>query len=194
MEQLSGIGKLRLKLASDLFADFIAALVNPGANRHPDVLRPAPEPAAHFANPFLDDPFDRPPPTSVKDPDRTPFCIYQNHRQTIGSLNREQHSRSVRNQSIADQGMFRRAAHPVYQIRMYLAQGDERPQLIRIACSPNGPDERFPVPLDISSRVPFRKSQIQSIPAIQFRDSAHARAEAVHEPGNSLQRIRSQDI
>src|SRR5919108_463681 len=94
MEQLSGIGKLRLKLASDLFADFIAALVNPGANRHPDVLRPAPEPAAHFANPFLDDPFDRPPPTSVKDPDRTPFCIYQNHRQTIGSLNREQHSRS----------------------------------------------------------------------------------------------------
>src|SRR5207253_11083612 len=80
MEQISGISKLRLKFASDLLADFIAALVNPRTNRRPNVLRLAFKPAPHFANSFFHNPFDRPSPAGVKDSKGTPFCINQNYR------------------------------------------------------------------------------------------------------------------
>jgi hypothetical protein len=73
----------------------------------------------------------------------------------------------------------------MYQIRMDLTQGDQRPEFL--AARGTKFLQKFgAITFDPGTRVMLRKSQIQRISAVSTGTSSGASAEAMEQPGNCL--------
>ena len=134
---------------------------------------------AHLADTFLHDSFERPAPSCVEHTYRGPLAIYDDDRNTIRGLHRDQQAGSIRDQSIAGQEMPGWSVSVMNYVGMNLAQSDERPAF-SAGRDTQFLQEQFSVPLDSRGRVILRKSQIQRIAAIAPRHPASACRKGVH--------------
>ena len=82
---------------------------------------------AHLAYTFLHDSFERSAPSCVEHTYRAPLAIYDDDRNTIRGLHRDQQAGSIRDQAVAGQEMRRRSVNLMNYVRMNLPQSDERP-------------------------------------------------------------------
>src|SRR5437868_4048159 len=92
-----------------------------------DVTRHSPKVAPDFSDTFFNNALDRAPPTGVENSDSFLLNIHQDDWQTIGSPYSQQHSWSVREQTIACELLFGILAHAMNKIRVDLPQRDQRP-------------------------------------------------------------------
>src|SRR5438309_90085 len=94
-----------------------------------DVTRHSPKVAPHFSDTFFNNALDRSPPTGMENSNSLLLNIHQDDRQTIGSPYAQQHSWSVREQTIACELFLWKLVHAMNKIRMDLPQHDQRPRL-----------------------------------------------------------------
>ena len=147
----------------------------------------------HLADTFLDDALDRAAPPGVKNADSPPFPIRQNDGKAIGGLHGHEQSRSVRDNSVSGQRLFRHAVDAMDQIRMNLPQRNQRPVLASVRRA-QFLEEKLAVALDGCARVMLREAKIQRISAVDARHSAKPRREAMHQPGQFAQLLGTQKL
>jgi hypothetical protein len=153
--------------------------MNAGSDGGQEVARFSVEPAAHLADAFFDDSLDGSTPSGVKGAHGPIFPVNEDDRQAIGSLHGEQKAGSIGDQAIAGDWRVGGAIHAMNQIRMDLTQGDQRPRFLS-AFEGQSLQKGCAIFLDGGAGIVFRKSQAQIVAAINFRETAGARAESMH--------------
>ena len=101
-EQIIGIGELRLELLAHFRTHFITASLDAGSDCRLYVPRQRAKVAPHLSHSFFNDALDRAPPARMKHSDSFLLCIYENHRQAIGSLDGEQNAGHARDEAISN--------------------------------------------------------------------------------------------
>src|SRR3954462_9363189 len=177
----------------------IAALMSRGRVPKQRNISPLPSsPSPFLAHSFLHDALHSPAPTGVKNSNRMPLRIYQDNRQAIGSLNREQQSGSAGYESIPSKVLRRNAIDAVNDVRMNLPRSNQRPErrllpaLLRHRTKLR--EKSSPIPLNGRTRIIFGKSKVEITFAINAGESARARGKAMHKPRQSAQMRSAKDF
>lgn len=124
-EEFSGVGELRLEFAFYFLPNFVAALLNPGANRGNNIFGPGAVFASHQAQPFFRNARYRATPAGVKCSHSFVFCICQQDRKTVSGEDAERDSGDIGDESITGKSFLGKRGDDVNDVRVDLAQRDQ---------------------------------------------------------------------
>lgn len=182
------IGKLRLKLDSDLRADFVTAAANRGADGGENILGLRAELHLHLADGFCNDALERAAPSRMDGGNRALLGVNEKNRHTIRGLDSEEQARAIGHRGVAAARLCGRRVKHLNNIGMDLFEHYQL-QIVRVERRLKAAaifEHVFPV-------IPFRKAEIEDFSAVQFADAPRPRAETMDEPGKFGERRNLQD-
>ena len=183
IEPLLCARKLRMECLRHLRANFVATAANSWAEHSMHVAWSRTEGHAHFSERFFCDPLQCATPTGMHRSHGTALSVYKKYGDTVRGEHREQKARSARQPSIALQRLGGRRVENTRERGMKLPLADEL-HLFRSECG----QQFFPIVEHVLARVPFSVPEIENSLAAKHARAARSQREAVHQPGNFLER------
>src|ERR1041385_419604 len=129
MKKLSGVSKLGVKTFFHFLANFKRALLDSRPNRGMNIFRARTKFHPHAAHAFFHDALHRPAPSGMEGAHSFYLCIDEQNWEAVGGENAQHDATQISHHAIAHK-LFRFArANNMNDVRMNLAQRDQRPRL-----------------------------------------------------------------
>ena len=193
VKKLAGVAELRFKFGAYFLSHNVAAAANAWPNSGAKVNRITVKMPAHLADALFENPRYRSSPAGVKDADGSCLRINYKNRNTVRSLDGEQHSRRLSDDAVARNRRLRRvdAAHDG---GVNLFELDQRPGR---AVRPSGSElsgEEGAISTHVFLVIVRSESEIERCFAVAGGNAALASAEAMDQPGKISEELGAENL
>jgi len=120
---------LRFEELANFLPHLIAAVVDARPDGRLDVFGSRAEAAAHFSYAFFNDALHGAAPARVEHSYGVALSVGKDDRQAVGRLDRQEEARCAGDEAIAHQLVFWNAGDAMNEVRVNLAERDQRPRL-----------------------------------------------------------------